>query len=213
LYYNGSTADIPPSTGWIVANTIYNDPPTSVILPVDFGYFKAQLNEKENQISLNWQTLMELNNKGFEIEHSIDGKEFKTLDFVEGVGTTADAQVYNYEHKDFQKGENYYRLKQLDLDGEYDYSEVVLVSIKKEGTIALFPNPAKHSVYIDMPENLLRREVNINIHDVTGRLFYEQTQELETSRIRLNLKDIPAGSYFVRVKHKKESYSELLIIN
>lgn len=89
------------------------------VLPVELVYFKY-----DNEF-LKWETATEENNKGFEIQRSINGYDFETIDFVEGAGTSVFNQAYSYKVEVTETA--YYRLKQVDYDGQFDYSEIVVV--------------------------------------------------------------------------------------
>lgn len=152
VYYTNTnqTTPNPPNINWSAgvgscggfpAPTLSGD---VVNLPVVLVYFSGEiLNSKE--VYLKWQTASEENNHGFEIEHSQDGKDWKNIGFVEGNGTTIEVQEYSYTDEQPVIADNYYRLKQIDYDGQYEYSEIVTVTMKpwSNETLTIFPNPVK----------------------------------------------------------------------
>lgn len=93
-----------------------------VVLPVELTSFTASLNDKD--IILNWKTASETNNYGFEVQKSKDGVNYLTLGFVKGQGNTSSGASYSYIDRGTE-GKNYYRLKQIDFDGSFSYSNVV----------------------------------------------------------------------------------------
>ena len=97
-------------------------------VPVELTSFTATSNGKE--VILNWSTATELNNQGFEIERSEDNISFNTIGFVPGFGTTTEPKSYSYSDQSVNSGTNYYRLKQVDYDGSYEYSDVVEVEFQ-----------------------------------------------------------------------------------
>ncbi len=94
-------------------------------VPVELISFTGSC--KNNKINLNWSTATETNNYGFEIERSVDGNEFITRGFVKGSGTTTERHNYSFS-EDALNGKIYYRLKQIDFDGSYNYSELIEIN-------------------------------------------------------------------------------------
>lgn len=93
------------------------------VVPVELSAFAV--NTVNGAFELSWSTLTEVNNSGFEIERSLDNELFTKVGFVEGRGTTTEKQIYSFVDNKVQTGVTYYyRLKQVDLDGKFTYSEV-----------------------------------------------------------------------------------------
>ena len=82
------------------------------------------------RLALVMETATEINNSHFDIEWSTDAFSFKKIGAVQGVGTTDEIQVYNFIHKNPTNGKNYYRLKQIDMDGTVEYSKIIQISSK-----------------------------------------------------------------------------------
>ncbi len=116
-----------------------------LILPVELTAFTAE--RKNNSIALEWQTQSEVNNLGFEIQRSQNSKSWKTLSFIDGKGTTNDLQNYSFLDEHPIPGDNYYRLKQIDLDGQLEYSEIRFVNLIP-GKSKIYPNPADQFIYV-----------------------------------------------------------------
>ena len=115
---------------------------TAPVVPVELTSFTASSNG--NEVILSWTTATELNNRGFEIQRSVDGTGFFTVGFVEGKGTTTNPQRYSYSDKVPGNGQIFYRLKQVDFDGSYEYSDVVEVEWRTFNSYLLeqnYPNP------------------------------------------------------------------------
>ncbi len=123
----------------IYAEHIINDG----TVPVELMEFYTIVNE--NTIRILWKTVTETNNFGFEIERSIDNKNFEKIAFINGQATTVDPQNYEFIDKDITFGTlYYYRLKQIDLDGTYKYSKIIKTKIISPTKFELFqnyPNP------------------------------------------------------------------------
>jgi hypothetical protein len=123
---------------------------TNTIVPVELVSFTSSI--FNSIIHLNWVTATELNNSGFEIERSTDKADWKIIGFKEGTGTTSEPQQYSYSDdiSDIITSELYYRLKQIDYDGSFEYSEFVEVEVTPL-TFSLeqnYPNPFNPSTKI-----------------------------------------------------------------
>ena len=138
------------------------------IIPVELTSFVA--NVSGNDVKLVWKTATETNNNGFEIQRS-NGGEFKTIDFVNGYGTTTQPQTYNYTDKNLQTGKYSYRLKQIDFDGKSEYSSVVEVEVfgLKEFSLAQnYPNPFNPTTTINF--NLAAdSKVTLKVFNILGQ--------------------------------------------
>lgn len=120
------------------------------LLPVELIFFTSRLHE--NTVKLDWSTASETDNAGFEIQKSADGKTWEILGFVEGKGNSAERNVYAYQDDSPYDGVNYYRLKQVDYNGAYEYSDTEIVQYLSESHYTLYPNPTSGKVTIDSPK-------------------------------------------------------------
>ena len=117
---------------------------TSTALPVDLAYFRAY--PEERTVLLDWATISETNNYFFEIQRSDDGVVWHVLDSVSGFGTTTKYQVY-YWYDEPVEGSRYYRLRQVDYDGAFEYSDIVYVALLFDHPeVKVFPNPFERDV-------------------------------------------------------------------
>jgi Secretion system C-terminal sorting domain len=112
-------------------------------LPIELLSFKGQPTENGNLLT--WATANEVQNMGFDVERSKDGVRFDKIGFVAGNGTSS--QVQNYLFEDSSPWENsekvvYYRLKQLDFDGNFDYSNIISIRINGKKLVGIYPNPS-----------------------------------------------------------------------
>jgi len=169
---------------------------TSCILPVELTLFKAE-NEAKGTVNLQWQTASEINNEGFDVEHSTDGRDFTKVDFINGYGTTNDSQNYSFAHNTPAAGKNYYRLKQMDYDGVFEYSKIVTVDIRKTGSnLSVYPSLVDDFVQVNFTAD---KEVEAIIQDQTGRTVLQQTIGANAGTARLETGDLPQGLYFLTV--------------
>lgn len=140
-------------------------------------------------MQLDWQTASEENNKGFEIERSSDGRNWELLDFINGNGSSNSKNEYQYFDEKTFLGSNYYRLKQIDFDGIFDYSETIVVLIEQSNDkIQIVPNPTSGTVYLKE----LRQDVLVKIYDEAGLVL-----EIQSENGQLDLHKLPVGSYFL----------------
>ncbi len=174
--------------------------PQGTALPVELISFTARATTAS--IALNWQTASEENNAGFEIERSTDGKNFTFIGFEKGIGTTAELQNYSFEDKETRAGQRYYyRLKQIDFDGAFEYSDIVQTEIEgKSLNVAFSPNPSQGKTQLDLFADS-RGQLSINIFDASGKEILNTVQEVEKGdqRISLDLAGLPKGLYFAKI--------------
>ena len=165
----------------------------SPVLPVELSFFKAE--KQKDKVKLYWQTAQEINNKGFEIQRSKDGVSgWEAIGFVNGKGNSSVANDYSLMDLAPLQGVNAYRLKQIDLDGNYKLGNIVVISFTGKGTISVYPNPVKDRVNIQFSDNsLLNTEVKIS--SVTGTVVSKI--KLTDYRQQLDLGSLAKGTYLL----------------
>lgn len=143
---------------------------------------------------LNWQTASEENNAGFDIERSADGETFEKIGYVAGNGTTVETSNYNFFDEHPINGINYYRLKQMDMDGQYEYSEIRSVSfgIGNDRLVQIYPNPVQDELTIQDGIG------NITIFNAFGQPIHQITNE--KSLMTINTTDLPKGIYILQLQ-------------
>lgn len=166
-------------------------------LPIDLTYFNAALNSN-NQVDLEWQTKSELNNDLFEIQKSRDGDSWNTFVTIDGAGNSS--STIDYSSIDIQpySGISYYRLKQIDFNGNFTYSEVRSINISNSETqIQLYPNPFYTEILIQGEASEL---ANLKIYNSVGQ---EVTSEIDINYINENkvfadMSALSSGVYVVK---------------
>jgi len=173
-------------------------------LPVELTSFSARAIAEG--VLLNWTTATEINNHGFEVERSDDGIEFYTVAFVHGAGTSTESREYIYtDNVEYKGGETfYYRLKQIDLDGRIQYSDIIEVEFDVPKDFVLhqnYPNPFNPSTTIKyaVPQTSL---VSIKVYDLTGQevaSLVNETKEAGTYEIKFEARNLASGVYIYRM--------------
>jgi hypothetical protein len=176
-------------------------------LPVELLEFKGEY--KNKGVKLEWTTLTEINNDKFDIEASTNSKEFIKVGEVQGSGNSDELINYNYSLNDFNSETAYYRLKQVDFDGKYEYSKIIAVDKKEKlNKVTVFPNPTNRSITVTNIPSSLKTE--IRIVDLTGKI--QLNQVVNSSFKNMTLESLDNGIYFLKVLiDDKLSHSEKII--
>jgi photosystem II stability/assembly factor-like uncharacterized protein len=176
------------SSGYVYAGTynsgVFKTPGRTT--PVELISFNADVNEKD--IDLSWITATETNNSGFEIERKINNDNWESIGFVEGQGTTTESQHYTFVDNDVNPGKYQYRLKLIDYDGTFEYSDIIEVEIPSVNKFSLeqnYPNPFNPATVISY-QLAVTSNVVLKIYDELGNEVATLVNE-----------EKPAGSYVV----------------
>lgn len=184
----------------------------SPALPVELVNFNAIAKEDYTTL-LQWQTASELNNEYFIILRSFDGRNFVPIKKVSGAGTSL--QAHNYEAIDpqAQPGINYYRLKQTDFDGSYSYSEIRSVSFEQAArvTLSVFPNPAIDQITLSFDQRV--KQGKMQLFNSAGQMILAQSMEANTAQFQVQLDQLEAGMYWIKVEADGQIYSRKLIVS
>jgi trimeric autotransporter adhesin len=176
----------------------------SILLPVQLVSFNGAKEGKANK--LQWSTSSESNNKGFELQRSIDGKDFSTITFINTKaenGTSSNYLTYNFIDERATNVTLYYRLKQLDRDGKITYSSsTVIIKGDKAGLeiSSVYPNPAKERVNLAITSGF-NQKATISITDINGKTVKQISTTLNAgdNYINLDINSLASGSYFIRL--------------
>ena len=185
-----------------------------MILPVELFSFKAEKGEKG--ILLKWATASELNNEKFEIEHSTNGRAFEKIGEIKGKETTLQVSDYSFQHQSPISGGNYYRLKQIDLDGQFEYSKVVSLNFKGEETEVgrFYPIPSKTGIVNLDLNSLIDGQISVSIFDMSGKMMGRQEIKVQNGFNNLNFdySTLNNGIYLVKIDQRgNQTYRKLLI--
>jgi len=154
---------------------------------------------------LKWTTASELNNKGFDIQRSVDGSRWESIAFVNGAGQSDMIRHYSYRDLSLPSGRYFYRLMQMDFDGQRKSSNVEVVNIT--GNISYefsqnYPNPFRGttSVELFLPE---KKKLNLSIYDANGRMIksiLNESRDAGYHLIQFNADDLSPGIFYLRME-------------
>lgn len=200
--FNGGNGD-----GWAAATILFN-------LPVHFSYFKADI--VGDAVVLKWETASEQNADRFEIERSEDGSDFKNLGKIKSTGAGNVRTTYTFTDRSPFAGDNYYRLKQVDKNGNFIYTPIRLVSLNttQNLTIAIYPQPAKNRVTIKLPSDLNGKSLILNIINSLGGLERQliNTNNRAGNSIELSVNQLSKGIYFLHIHSGNKVYVSTMVV-
>jgi hypothetical protein len=182
--------------GWDASMLITNG--TTCALPITLINFDGT--PFVNRNLLEWSTASEINNDYFILEHSSDGREFEELVQINGAGNSNDILNYSFEHK-YPSNIEYYRLKQVDFDGQFSFSKIIVIKSDSAPEINIYPNPAKDNLFFDIN---LSDDGNYTIvyTSVLGRVIKEKINiSAETKKYKANtFSTLSTGVYFIQIR-------------
>lgn len=164
-------------------------------LPVELVLFESRVIEEG--IHLKWQTASELNNDKFVLERSSNGRDYFPIAEMKGKGTSNETNSYSFVDISPMVGQNYYRLKQVDFGGTFEYSPVQAVMVEPKNEIQVYPTLAVDELTVTFPAEVAEEAI-ISIYDMHGALVFEDLLQ-ESSQHKVTLPQIAAGQYLVQV--------------
>lgn len=166
-------------------------------LPVTLTAFNAA--KAENGVRLTWNTTQEANSDFFEIQHSTNGKAWRALDQIRAAGDSKVQNDYSFLHADPNGGDNLYRLKMVDRDKAFSYSQVRQILWDGMTALTVFPNPASDKLEVSAKRSILIEK--LKILDSEGTLV----KEIDASGKPIALQGLGAGHYVLKVIYKDGS--------
>ena len=173
-------------------------------IPVELTSFTANVTNEGNVV-LNWSTATETNNHMFEVERKSEAGEFYIVGNVEGSGTTTEPKEYSFIDQSVGPGIYYYRLKQIDFNGDYKYSDEVFVEVKATLTFSLeqnYPNPFNPSTKIkfDVPAESF---ITLKVYDLLGNeiaILVNEEKNAGSYEVEFNVAELTSGVYFYQLQ-------------
>ncbi|MFK7948129.1 MAG: YCF48-related protein [Saprospiraceae bacterium] len=176
---------------------------SKMVLPVELLSFEAKATDNK-QVELVWTTASELNNDYFVIERSKNASDWENIGRVLGIGNSIELKDYDFTDFSPYLGINYYRLKQVDLDGTTDFSDIRNVIIEQDYQIKVFPNPTNHQLFISMKtEKFVQdfRILNIEMYNTLGRKVLETNySNVSSDLIELDISNLRSGIYYLSIR-------------
>ncbi|MBX7046735.1 MAG: T9SS type A sorting domain-containing protein [Ignavibacteria bacterium] len=189
---------------------------TPIPLPVELSSFTSVV--KGNDVTLNWSTVQEENNKGFEIERNSFGEGWKKIGYVEGNGTTNHSQNYSFTERGLTTGSYNYRLKQIDYNGNFEYHELtseVIIGVPSKFSLAQnYPNPFNPSTAISF-QLPVTGFVSLKVYDISGREVSSLINEVKDAgyySVQFDAKSLSSGTYFYKLTEAEFTQTKKMIL-
>ena len=203
IFFKGGDGD-----GW--ASTYRPQGP----IPVNFLYFTAQ---KKGQTAslLNWKTSQEINSNYFNVERSTDAVNFIYIGRVAAAGNSQVPVEYYFTDNYPASGLNYYRLKQVDIDGHFTYTPSRLVRFdgSDAGLVKYFPNPTNGILNIELTASMKKEAKVVNITNTAGIVMNQFKLGINTDQfIQIDLGRYPKGVYFIQVKTETVNSTQRVVL-
>lgn len=159
-------------------------------LPVSLQSFAANCNSRA--VDINWSTASELASKEFVIERSRDGADYQAIGSVNAAGTSQQTVAYSFTDREPLYGPAFYRLKQRDADGSFQYSQVVVAGCDAQLNVRVYPNPNNGNFHIRAEAEL----ATVEIRNVLGELVLEM--QVNANEATIDLTGSAKGIYFYK---------------
>jgi hypothetical protein len=175
-------------------------------LPVELATFTAT--PIQETALLEWLTVTEKDNDYFQLERSDDAVNYEPITKVKGMGTTTSATKYEFFDEDPLHGISYYRLKQVDFDGAFEYSDIVSVELKRSLDITAFPNPTSDVILVRGSD---LKGSSVMLVSTDGRLL--QVESVNETSKAFSLVNYPTGVYFLKVLNGERAVTMKVVKN
>jgi hypothetical protein len=194
-------------TNGVDTNNNLNDFSTnSTPLPIELLDFRVRRQDK--QVAIEWVTAREQNNHQFFIERSADGRNYEEIASVQGAGNSSLLQNYLYTDANPLAGVNYYRLRQVDFDGKFEYSPVQSVRMGGAGTATLLPNPLQVGNALTLLyDSNTETGLDIAVFNAMGQQLVQYQIEVQKgdNQLRIDLSQLTSGLYTLRIQNGQEA--------
>ena len=176
-------------------------------LPVDLVYFGGKLNGED--VVLNWTVANEISLSRYDVERSYNGTSYTTIGSVNAINS----QRYTYlDNAAENRGRQvFYRLRKVDKDGKFTYSQVLVLHIPFNTKFSIYPNPATTYMQLQINGNVTGNVV-IAIADVAGKTVQQRTLAASAGSIKISTDNLVNGTYFVTLTYNGHRYMQKLIV-
>jgi hypothetical protein len=185
-------------------------------LPVQMLYLEAEALNNDS-IQVRWATALEINNQAFDVERSTDGNTWTVVDVTPGHGNSIVDEYYTFNDLNVVPGVvYYYRLKQIDNNGNYQYTGIVQAEITGAGAFTVMnfvPNPTQGNTQLTVVTTI-DQEITVDFYDMLGQKVLSSIQELTagTNRIDFNLQRFASGTYSAVVTSENQLYTKKIVV-
>ena len=175
---------------------------TPLSLPIDLMYLNLKHEKNSQEVNIEWQTASEHNNDYFTLERSLTGVDWETITTTHGAGNSSRIIRYSETDPNPHIGVSYYRLKQTDLDGKYNFSPIKSLQIESLNNYSTipFPNPTNNQIFI---ENKRLKLGDITIYNTIGENITLLTQPIIVNEMKfqIDLSNFKTGIYYIKTKN------------
>lgn len=190
--------------------------PVESTLPVKLASFTATLNQ--GNTDLKWVTAMEKNVSHFEVERSLDGREYKTIGVVFAYGNSDEKLTYTFSDKQLntqKAGVVYYRLRSVDIDTKSEFSQVRMIHIGKQGAATLsvitYPNPAVNNISVTVPAAWQGKTISYEVINQNGQLVIAREPGAASQTETFDISRLARGYYIIRVNCEGETAQQKIV--
>ncbi len=189
---------------------------TGIPLPIELISFDAEINGE--MVDVTWATAFEINNDHFVVERSVDGYSFYPLTIVKGYGNSYTNQNYGITDEHPHEGVSYYRLLQVDIDGQSSYSDIVSVTFLKIAytKVKVYPNPVVEGRFFVSIWGQQDNKMKISILDFLGREVYSKNVKITSENFMEDIiigNSLPSGLYYVVLSGESVLFQKKIIIS
>lgn len=196
-----------------VGEPLYSIASSFRILPVELISFQAKITDSQ-EILIEWVTASEKDNSHYILEKSADGSNWETLALVPGSGDSQERISYQIMDTNPRLGRQFYRLIQVDFDGDTDISQTIGISLLPENSntlaVRVFPNPTKGKITLES-QTVNLDEMTAVILDLNGKVLVESTS-MKNTRGTFDLSHLPKGMYLLKLYSTKEVITKKIIL-
>ena len=176
-------------------------------LPINLSTFDVRIIDN-SYVGISWSTSQEVNNDYFEVQRSADGATYTDLVRVKAVGNSSVTQSYSATDNNPLNGLNFYRLKQVDLDGKTSYFPSKFVRFGKGATPVVYPNPMVSMVNVVAGDDAV---LTVSLYSVSGKKIREINNDAGLGSVTMPTADLANGIYIIKMKTAKTTYQQKLI--
>jgi hypothetical protein len=192
-----------PNNSGIITNTVG-------VLPIELLAFHAT--DMGGSVLLNWTTASEKNTSCFLIERSENGMQWNSIGKVNAAGNSNSKRSYEFKDTDPLEGVSYYRLKSVDLDQSYLYSDIEVVQHEKDELFTLYPNPSNGSFHIKLKHSQTKM-LQLSVYDVSGKpVFVDSLNSQNESMDYYYERDLEGGIYYIKIDSGGKQFNYKLAV-